>query len=195
MPTPLVPLQWRGFLAVPFRESTREAGERVLTPQSLTLFVPASHAGRAPRSVTVRANNALTPVTARQRLSTVGRTRCSTLQGRQGAPRVPTPLVPLLGGGGAQRKRAARGIRRGLLNFHMFCFLSYVPAFLVHYALPAQPKTSQILCFTISFMLARASVRYWRGSKWEGFSAKCFLIAAVKATRRSESILILQTAS
>ena len=41
---------------------------------------------------------------------------------------------------------------------------------------------------------SRAGVRYWRGSKSPGFSARWRRIAAVIARRPSESMLILQTA-
>ena len=44
------------------------------------------------------------------------------------------------------------------------------------------------------WMAVRAGARYCLGSKWEGFSAKYVLTAAVIARRRSESMLILQTA-
>ena len=52
-------------------------------------FVPLSHAGRDPRSVTVRAANALTHVALRQQLSTVGRKQCSTplREGQRGVER------------------------------------------------------------------------------------------------------------
>ncbi len=43
-----------------------------------SLCSPLSHAGRPPRSVTVRASNALTHVALRQQLSTVGRMQCTT---------------------------------------------------------------------------------------------------------------------
>ena len=62
------------------------------------------------------------------------------------------------------------------------------------YALPAQPRTVLILCSTISLMAVRAGPRYWRGSKWVGFCARYLRTLAVIARRRSESMLILQTA-
>ena len=43
-------------------------------------------------------------------------------------------------------------------------------------------------------MASRAAPRYWRGSKWVGFSARCLRTPAVIASRRSESTLILHTA-
>jgi len=62
------------------------------------------------------------------------------------------------------------------------------------YALPLQPSTLTSLCLTSSLMLARAGLRYCLGSKCSGDWLKCSRIAAVIARRRSESMLILQTA-
>ena len=44
------------------------------------------------------------------------------------------------------------------------------------------------------FILSRAGPKYFLGSNSAGFSAKTFLIAAVIASRLSESMLILHTA-
>ncbi len=51
---------------------------------SRALRVPPSCTGRNPYAVIVRAENALTHVALRQRLSTVGRKQCSTQRGGQG---------------------------------------------------------------------------------------------------------------
>ena len=61
-------------------------------------------------------------------------------------------------------------------------------------AAPSEPRTSLILCATISCTFLRPTFRYPRGSNTSGFASNNSRIPAVKPRRRSESTLILQTA-
>lgn len=62
------------------------------------------------------------------------------------------------------------------------------------YALLSLPNTSVILCLTNALIFARPSFKYALGSNAAGSLTSTFRMPAVKARRKSESILILHTA-